>query len=123
MRLIGGLSVNQGLVQVYYNGTWRWVCADNWDKQDADVVCRWLGYPGSSEFYTNTSYVVRNYTTWMNNVQCFGNENSLFSCVHGGWENNSCASNQMAGVVCSGSEGEKGLIYRYHSKSTLLQYI
>ena len=105
MRLIGRPSPNEGLVQVHYNRTWQWVCGEHWDKQDADVVCRWLGYSGSSDVYTNTTRVGDNDTTWINNVQCTGNEDSLFSCVHGGWRNNSCANNRAAGVVCSGSEG------------------
>ncbi|XP_078379703.1 scavenger receptor cysteine-rich domain superfamily protein-like isoform X2 [Oculina patagonica] len=116
VRLLGGLSVNQGLVQVYYNSTWRWVCGEHWGKQSADVVCRWMGYPGSSQFYTNTSHVGENDTTWLNNVQCTGNETSLFSCVHGGSRNNSCLNNTKAGVVCSGSEvrlvGDEHVVYR-----------
>ena len=93
-------------MQVYYNSTWQWVCGEHWDKHDADVVCHWLGYSGSSEAYANTTHDGANGTTWMSNVQCTGNELSLFSCGYGGWANNSCASNQMAGVRCSGSEGD-----------------
>jgi len=104
VRLIGGTSPNGGLVQVYYNRTWQWVCGVHWDKQDADVVCRWLGYSNSSEIYTNTTQVGDNDTTWINNVQCTGNEDSLFSCVHGEWRNSSCANNRTAAVVCSGPE-------------------
>ena len=109
VRLIGGTSPNGGRVQVYYNGTWQWVCGEHWDKQDADVVCRWLGYLNSSEVYTNTIHVEDNDTAWINNVQCTGNEDSLFSCVHGGWRNNSCKNNRTAGVVCTGSEGMRSL--------------
>ncbi|KAJ7381423.1 hypothetical protein OS493_001559 [Desmophyllum pertusum] len=107
VRLIGGLSAKEGLVQVYYNSTWRWVCGEHWNKQDADVVCRWLGYLGSSRVYTNTTHLGGNDTTWMSNVQCTGSEDSLFSCVHVGWRrNHSCANNRKAGVMCSGSEGK-----------------
>ena len=52
-RLVEGRqSPREGLVQVYYNKTWSWVCADQWDKKDADVACRMMDFNGSlSAFY------------------------------------------------------------------------
>lgn len=104
VRLVGGASNKQGLVQVYYNNNWHWVCGEQWDKHDSNVTCQWLGYSGSSEAYTDTARDGANGTTWMTNVNCTGDERSLFSCVHDGWLGGSCASNQMAGVRCTGPE-------------------
>lgn len=109
VRLVGGASNKQGLVQVYYNNNWHWVCGEQWDKHDSNVTCQWLGYSGSSEAYTDTARDGANGTTWMTNVNCTGDERSLFSCVHDGWLGGSCASNQMAGVRCTGPEGNTNL--------------
>lgn len=44
MKLTGGESPYEGLLQVLYNNSWGSVCDDEWGQHDADVVCRQLGY-------------------------------------------------------------------------------
>ena len=106
VRLIQqGLTAREGLVQVYLNNTWMWVCDQHWDKQDADVVCRELGYTGTSVLFSGSANVQGNDTLWINSVQCFGNESSFAFCAHDGRTNGSCTNGQNAGVVCTGPEG------------------
>ena len=42
--LAGGTSENEGTVQLCYNNEWGTVCDNGWTGNDADVVCRQLGY-------------------------------------------------------------------------------
>ena len=50
VRLTGGLTVNQGLVEVYCSGQWGTVCGDGFGQSDADTVCRQLGYSTAQSF-------------------------------------------------------------------------
>ena len=48
IRLSGGATVNQGLVDVYCNGRWGTLCDSG--KNNADTVCRQLGYESAYRY-------------------------------------------------------------------------
>ena len=44
VRLVGGSVANEGRVEVCNSGTWGTVYDDSWSANNAQVVCRQLGY-------------------------------------------------------------------------------
>ena len=105
VRLIGG-SPNAGRVEVYYNGRWGTVCDDDWDINDAHVVCRQLGFRYALNAYQSAYYGEGTGRIFLDNVHCLGIESSLDSCRHGEVANHDCDHSEDAGVRCENTEGE-----------------
>jgi hypothetical protein len=53
IRLVGGSVVDEGRVELCLNNAWGTICDDGFDVNDANVICRQLGYPdhGTLQMY------------------------------------------------------------------------
>ena len=92
-------------MEILYRGTWGTVCDDYWDLQDAQVVCRELGFSGALEAPKGARFGKGSDLIWLDDVQCNGTENSLKNCRHGGWDSHNCVHDEDASVVCSQMKG------------------
>lgn len=100
IRLANG-NASYGRVEVCVNGIWGTVCDDNWDINDANVVCRQLGFSSASSAPHSAAYGQGADPIWMDMVNCQGEEASLFKCPHRGWGIHYCDHSEDASVVCN----------------------
>lgn len=50
IRIAGG--GRRGRVEIFHQGSWGTICDDDWDTQDASVVCRMMGYRSAISAFT-----------------------------------------------------------------------
>ena len=99
--LVNGPTKYEGRVEVYHNGEWGTVCDDFWDLNDAQVVCRQLGFGPAIAALERAHYGPGSGQIWLDNVDCTGTELTIGDCSHNEWGYNDCEHTEDAGVQCS----------------------
>jgi deleted-in-malignant-brain-tumors protein 1 len=104
VRLVNGADESEGRVEVSVDGVWGTVCDDAWDINDANVVCRQLGYlAGATNAYYGWQHSFGQGTgnIWLDDVGCQGHEENIGNCFHRGIGTHNCAHFEDAGVKCN----------------------
>ncbi|KAM6225687.1 antigen WC1.1-like [Spheniscus humboldti] len=104
LRLVGGGSRCDGRVEIFQHGTWGRVLDDQWDMQEASVVCRQLRCGEAETAYNPPKPQRGTGPVGLRGVRCAGHEANLTLC------NTSLPESMLAagiaedvGVVCWGS--------------------
>ncbi|XP_034038407.1 CD5 antigen-like [Thalassophryne amazonica] len=100
VRLVHGSSLCSGRLQVKLNQSWSSVCEDDFDQQDAQVVCRELGC-GPPSVVQGALYEEIEPPKWTKVFHCRGNESGLLACGCSGSDRNSCSPGKAVGLTCS----------------------
>ena len=79
IRLVGGNNPLEGRVEVCFYNQWGTVCDSFWGNEEARVVCRQLGYSGSSETCSITVCILP-YSTFNHSVEVYLSV-CLFVCM------------------------------------------
>ena len=106
----------EGIVEAYYNNSWWFIAAEDWDDADVNVVCGQLGYPLSFGTVSNFDSILHNGTkvkisekksfnrtlskVLMIDMECSGIEKELRLCYHFGWGPFDNPSGKVATARC-----------------------
>lgn len=108
VRLLGSSSRFEGRVEVYYQDRWGTICDHGWTNNDADVVCRQLGY-GKAKTAIGNAYRYYGYATSpyvLEDMRCDGFEDNILDCVPYDDTPEGCDVYDVAGAVCYGSNSD-----------------
>ena len=103
LRLVNGTTLCSGKVEVKSNQAWVSVCEDDFDQQDAEVVCRELGC-GASSVLQGAIYGQGNAPMSAKEFQCDGSESALHNCGTSDSTRNTCSPDRTVGLTCSGKK-------------------
>ena len=101
VRLIGGDTEYEGTIELCLQGKWGSICHNAWGVNDANVVCKQLGYSAAG----NTPYYAAFYgpssgAVLLNQVQCTGAESTIIECPVDSSPPTTCTHLQDAAVAC-----------------------
>ena len=106
IRLVNGRGSPEednysGRVEVRRNGgPWGTVCDDDFDNEDALVICRGFGFD-NGEPRTRAYFGQGVGPILMDDLNCTGHERSIFECPHDEWGRSDCRHDEDAGVICT----------------------
>ncbi|XP_069624819.1 antigen WC1.1-like [Ranitomeya imitator] len=106
IRLTGGDNRCSGRVEVFFQGQWGTVCDDDWDIDDAKVICRQMGCGSATNATTEARFGKGTGPTWLSEVQCKGYERAVQDCWSKRWNKSDCLHKEDAGVICEGHEDQ-----------------
>lgn len=96
--LSNGAVSNNGRLTMRYFGTQGTVCANNFDVQDAHVVCRMMGYSQAVIVYKQQHS--DNMYIFSLRMDCNGRETSIQQCGYRLYDINACRRNNIVWIVC-----------------------
>ncbi|KAM7412537.1 hypothetical protein PAMA_020084 [Pampus argenteus] len=95
VRLVDETRLCSGRLEVKSNQSWSSVCGDDFDLQDAEVVCRELGCGGSAVLRASLYEAPVQSAVF----DCEGHESALLDC--GSSATDSCSSGKAVEIICS----------------------
>ena len=94
-----GKNSTEGRVEIFYDGQWGGVCLTSFGENEANVLCRQLGFSGGDPQLTLYFGYSEN-PMWLDNITCTGDESTIFDCMTTCWGCTDCRWWAHAGVIC-----------------------
>ena len=99
--LVNGPTKYEGRVEVHHNGVWGTVCDNEWNLNDAQVICHELGFGQPFAAIQSAFYGQGSGQIWLDDVNCDGTEWTIGNCLHSEWGSHNCSHEEDVGVNCT----------------------
>ncbi|XP_019341373.2 antigen WC1.1 isoform X1 [Alligator mississippiensis] len=103
LRLLNGENQCDGRVEIFLDGVWVRVLDDEWNMNDANVVCRQLQCGIAEKAYNPSKSERGTGPVWLRSIHCSGYESRLTLCNTSVSETAQAGIAEDVGVICSGS--------------------
>ncbi|XP_048012183.1 scavenger receptor cysteine-rich type 1 protein M130-like [Megalobrama amblycephala] len=100
VRLIGNTRCS-GRLEILDDQSWVSVCADAFDQQDAEVVCRELDCGAPVQVLGEDVFGKGDAQMWTQEIQCRGNESQIHLCPTLPSHENNCSNDNDIGLICA----------------------
>ncbi|XP_030005833.1 CD5 antigen-like [Sphaeramia orbicularis] len=100
VRLVNGSSLCSGRLEVQSKQSWSSVCEEDFNHNDAEVVCRELGC-GAPSLLQGVLYGVGEAPVWTSKLQCEGNESAVLDCRRSNSSGKTCSTGKATGLACT----------------------
>ncbi|XP_052273396.1 uncharacterized protein LOC127873560 [Dreissena polymorpha] len=97
IRLANGSKSTSGRVEIKVLDTWGTVCSDSFGKEEADVICRMMGYPPAKAFQTSLHEGTG--PIFIDNMVCGVNNSNINECHYDTFDN--CNHSKDMVVTCT----------------------
>ncbi len=112
VRLVDGARPSEGRVEVRHNGEWGHLCGRDFDRREAQVICRQLGLPTETaqhRFSEPFGRPPQGQVAWLDSVACTGDEARLTDCDLQPWLiDGSCTIYGPVSITCLAGECRPG---------------
>lgn len=110
LRLRDGEAPRKGRLEIFHHDAWGTICDSTFDLDDANVVCRQLGFPGADKVASSAYTTAGKGPSHLQQVDCMGTEEKLTDCQGITWNEEDCGHDNDVGVICNSS---KESLWRY----------
>uniref|UniRef100_A0A8C4YFX3 SRCR domain-containing protein n=1 Tax=Gopherus evgoodei TaxID=1825980 RepID=A0A8C4YFX3_9SAUR len=103
LRLVSN-SDCAGRLEVFYNGTWGSVCANQMSGVTPEIVCKQLNCGDGGQIARDFEYGAGSGPTWLDHVTCSDQHSSLWQCPSEPWNRKSCDNRaEETHISCTGN--------------------
>ncbi|XP_073495217.1 antigen WC1.1-like isoform X2 [Phyllobates terribilis] len=99
-RLVDGPNACSGHLEAMHGNIWGSVCDIDGELKTANVFCKELQCGEAVPSLLN--YTRMNKNTWTEQIQCTGNESSLYDCVRKPGDEEECSKQNPPAIQCKG---------------------